>query len=152
MRMSNIRMSCGFCGMKCSRTILEEHLVEEHPEEFNSKENTKPLLKCKDCDFQHISERRLTRHINKLHSTLECPHCGEGFEIRRKMMYHIAMNHKDHTFDCQHCDFKSKHESALYRHTISFHTNKKSFVCEVCDRAFSRRDNRDQHLQQCLSR
>ena len=122
------------------------------PEEFNSKKNIKPLLKCEECDYQHISELRLKRHINKIHSTLECPHCGEGFEVRSKMMYHIAIKHKIHTFDCQQCEFKTKHESALYRHTISFHTNKKRFVCEVCDKAFSRRDNRDAHMKQCLSK
>ena len=146
------RMSCGFCGIKLSRSALEDHLLEKHPEEFNSKKNIKPLLKCEECDYQHISELRLNRHINKIHATLECPHCGEGFEVRKKMMYHIAIKHKIHTFDCQQCKFKTKHESALYRHTISFHTNKKRFVCEVCDKAFSRRDNRDAHMTQCLSK
>ena len=146
------RMSCGFCSIKLTRSALEAHLLEKHPIEFNSKNNNKALQKCEECDYQHISDLRIKRHITKVHSTLECPHCGDTFVVRRKMMYHIAINHKIHTFDCQQCEFKTKHESALYRHTISFHTKKKKFKCEVCDKAFSRRDNRDEHTRHCISK
>ena len=136
--------SCGFCKYKSGPVNMETHLSHEHESSFNRKLD-RELLNCSKCDFQHISHRRLVRHTKTVHSMYECSKCDKGYPKRSQLNVHIMQAHQDFTFDCKKCDFKTKHESALYRHGQSFHVKTERFKCDVCERSFKRKDNMNTH-------
>jgi hypothetical protein len=46
---------------------------------------------------------------------------------------------------CSLCPYQSRIKSHLWRHSVK-HTGQKPFVCALCLKAFSRRDNLKQHM------
>jgi len=136
--------SCGFCKFISGPIKMESHLLSEHESNF-SKQLDREILNCSNCDFQHISSRRLARHLKTVHSMYECSKCGKSYPKRSQLNVHIMHAHQDFTFDCTKCDFKTKHESALYRHGQSFHMKREPFKCDLCEKTFKRRDNMNTH-------
>ena len=48
-------------------------------------------------------------------------------------------------YECTSCDFKS-HIGALKAHISAVHEKKKPYKCDLCDKTFSQKPNRDSHL------
>ena len=140
---------CGFCPFKAKLSLMSKHLETSHEKEFEMKLDNKPLLNCTKCDFQHISNNKLERHMNKVHSLYECTKCEESFSIKRQLLVHRMHVHADFSYECDKCEFKTKHDSALYRHKQSFHTSNDPFTCPNCKRSLKRKDNYNQHLKTC---
>jgi len=67
--------------------------------------------------------------------------------MRKKLEYHIFKKHQNFTFDCDKCTFKTKHESALYRHTNSIHGKVEPVPCRDCGKQFNRKDNLAAHIR-----
>ena len=115
------------------------HIEESHKKDLES--DPQELLKCNLCDFTHILQRKIYEHKGKTHLLWSCGDCEEEFPKRRKLDYHIRNKHQVTTFDCNKCDFKSKHASALPRHTETMHSEVKLFNCTECGFEFKRKDN-----------
>ena len=143
------QFSCGFCNVKLGKLGMEGHLLEHHQEEFNEKP-TKALQKCNECDFQNISDLKLRFHERKVHSVYKCPECEAVFNVKRRYQIHKMHKHKNYTFDCDKCDFKTRHESALWRHGNSIHKTYKFYPCPNCNRPFTRKDNMQDHRKKCM--
>jgi len=114
-------------------------MEENHKDQLES--DPKKLLNCNLCDYTHILQRKITEHKGKVHTMWPCEQCEEEFPKRRQLEGHVRKSHQVKTFDCDKCDFKSKHVSALGRHTETMHSEMKLFNCAECGQEFKRRDN-----------
>ena len=136
---AKLLFKCGFCEFKSFEQKLAIHLEENHREHL--KNDPKDVLQCNLCEFTHIEERKLTEHKGTVHNKWQCGKCGEVVPKRRNLEQHARNKHQLKTFDCQKCDFKSKHMSALQRHNECMHSEVKLFNCTNCGHEFSRKDN-----------
>lgn len=74
-----------------------------------------------------------------------CSYCSRSFPLRQQLELHEQTHFRERKFACDSCDsrFLSKHD--LAKHMMS-HSNK-SFVCQICKKAFSRNNILKQHQE-----
>ena len=138
--------SCGLCDLKASQALMVDHCEKTHSIKTEVK-TEEQLGQCDYCDYKHINQSKLEEHNKRFHKVYACKHCEETFYKRKKLDIHIMKNHQDFTFDCDKCEFKTKHESALYRHTSSIHMKVEPFPCHDCGKHFNRKDNLAVHVR-----
>lgn len=131
---------CGLCPVFGSQTVLLDHWEESHHQQTEIK-TEEALGRCQYCGYQHISQDKMKDHVERFHKIFTCKDCSEEFYTRKKLEYHIFKNHQNFTFNCEKCEFKTKHESALYRHTNSIHGKVQPLPCRDCGKLFNRKDN-----------
>ena len=134
-----IVIECKFCDFKASENRMAAHLSINHEDDLLC--DAKELLKCTLCDFEHTSQRLLSTHVGKEHALWICEHCEEQFTNKRHLEGHVRKSHQQSTYDCQKCDFKTKHQSALHRHDENMHKEVKLFNYKECGHEFARKDN-----------
>jgi hypothetical protein len=73
---------------------------------IQDKEQTEfPTFKCKKCDDNFDSKRKLKEHFVNDHPVeVKCKECGERFEEHWKFERHIKGHGKDKEFHCDKCD------------------------------------------------
>ena len=140
---------CGFCNVKLGKSGMEDHFLEHHQEKFSEKP-TKTLQKCNECDFQNISDLKLRDHKRKVHSVYNCSECEAVFNVQKRYLIHKRHKHNNYTFDCDKCDFKTRHESSIRRHANSVHKTINFYPCPDCGRQFTRNDNMRFHRKSCM--
>ena len=136
---------CPQCPLKACEARMTAHCQEEHP--AVKTEPKSELLQCQYCVFQHISPTKLESHLRFTHKIFHCSDCSETFQKRKMLVSHILRNHRSSTFDCEKCSFKTKHESALYRHTTMLHGKVEPLPCTQCSKQFKRKDNLAVHVR-----
>ena len=144
-RSSSRLYQCPLCPLKASEARMTDHWQEEH--QAVETECKTGLLQCQYCVFKHISPAKLENHLGLTHKIFNCSDCSETFNKRKLLVTHIFRNHRSITFDCEKCDFKTKHESALYRHTNSIHGKVEPIPCGECNKQFNRKDNLAVHVR-----
>ena len=140
---------CGFCNVKLGKSGMEDHFLEHHEEKSNEKP-TKTLQRCNECDFQNISDLKLRDHKRKVHSVYNCSECEAVFNVQKRYLIHKRHKHNNYTFDCDKCDFKTRHESSIRRHANSVHKTINFYPCPDCGRQFTRNDNMRFHRKSCM--
>ena len=61
-----LKFACGFCSVSNKMDTMQAHLMIAHPDEYKKRMAAK-LYYCNNCDFQHISERKLMKHTHIAH-------------------------------------------------------------------------------------
>ena len=90
-------------------------------------ETTKPIkFKCKNCDFETISEKGLKMHTSKKHTKAK----DQGKK------YH-----------CDHCKIMVSSKETLEVHIGKNHSEK--FTCGLCENIFTSREHLETHLNTC---
>ena len=119
----------------------------------------KPTYTCTDCDLETHDKDNIIEHIFENHDVNEDLEEDEQLDDIVKYL----------KVSCTNCKFKGsfteynkhfntnsvkKHEKIDTQYVIQGSSIERfeRFVCEVCDKAFSRQDNRDAHMTQCLSK
>ena len=73
----------------------------------------KPVLKCKDCNFETTSKRGLNVHIRRRHSNFkeqeypsECDFCDSILDSEKELKMHLKTCHtlRETNYVCEDCD------------------------------------------------
>ena len=80
--------------------------------------------------------------------TIECPICGEGFQVLEHLKEHSVSEHNDdRPFHCTNCPKCFKELSHLNNHYAARHSSKRSHVCPVCGKTFKVGTNLRTHIR-----
>lgn len=85
----------------------------------------------------------LTSNLQKDHAydikqnyAFMCEYCGIRLPTRLVLLKHSRIMHQvDISWNCPHCDYKTKRHQTLKRH-MDLHLEKKNFMCEICGNSF----------------
>ncbi|XP_074032584.1 uncharacterized protein isoform X2 [Leptinotarsa decemlineata] len=154
----------------CGETFTQKHILNRHrkskckgkpfscdlcPRKFDLLEDLKAhkslhiqkkLLACEICSKTFPLRGDLKQHM-KCHTRKrpECEVCGKSFSHHNNLAWHM----KSHTKEEKQCDICMKlfaSNTSLERHK-TIHSEEKSFICEICSKAFSRPCNLKTHLK-----
>ena len=74
-----------------------------------------------------------------------CDKCGEHFEEKEKLRYHIKYKHTNKQFQCNLCSKTFNHNWLLKRHILSHSAS--SFKCKECSASFKEERNLKSHIK-----
>jgi len=140
---------CNLCSYRTpQRSAWLRHLNEVHKVDPEGN----PLsddFKCNECDFVCVSEYKLklhrkAKHCEKQHKCSECSYSAISKCDVEKHVSIIHRNERKHL--CSECGYMAKTVSALNDHARG-HLGLKSFVCNVCGKAYARGDKLKIHLR-----
>ncbi|KAI6239818.1 hypothetical protein M3Y99_00533500 [Aphelenchoides fujianensis] len=105
---------------------LSRHFIDEHVDEMKRR-----CLACPDANvFDLVSH--IKTHTHRVYA---CEFCG------KKGRKHFLKSH------CPTCGRRFADQSTIRRHQTTVHTNEKKFMCPICGRDISRKDNYRVHLK-----
>uniref|UniRef100_A0A914WV44 C2H2-type domain-containing protein n=1 Tax=Plectus sambesii TaxID=2011161 RepID=A0A914WV44_9BILA len=136
---------------KCDQMFTTMVAATRHEHKAHKATKVK-LFRCEDCLRFYPNKGQLKEHISVEHlkqRPFKCEYCNATFGRRSGMRRHAIMVHTDHTHKCpfpgcKHPGYKCT--KALAAHIRSVHTNVRPYVCDVCDKAFVRRNDLNVHL------
>ena len=111
------------------------------------------IIRCEECEFPAEDVYEIVDHMHGSHpieieSEFKCHYCGECFENKKCFMEHRKEAHIEKVKPCSYfiegkCDFD---DECWYVHcsTGSGH-EKKEFICRVCDKRFTNKNDFMQH-------
>ena len=160
----NVRpFNCSFEG--CDKAFHSNSLRVGHEKYVHI--NPKPqsiesiAFKCKECEYEAKTQRALTAHITKSHSTAEptikCDFegCSKMFVSDYSLKVHYKRLHLSETFTCDWpgCQFTTPLKEVMRDHKL-YHIGKRDFKCdfEGCDKCFVTKNNLRQHRMTHLKR
>ena len=73
-------------------------------------------------------------------------HCDKTFNSKSGLNYHISVNHKGRTFECNQCQKSYGYKQKLKEHIQSLHEGIK-VTCNQCEKQFSQKKNLLHHIQ-----
>jgi len=138
---------------------------------MHSKEKHFKVLpfKCQYCEKGFIKKQGLDKHemLHRGEKQFECALCGEGFYLKRALITHIGKVHPGVVLiKCFHCsetfdsiDERSEHMEAAHPYVTvrpkeildlydgSIVGAEKTFVCEVCNKAFAQKHYLKGHMR-----
>lgn len=119
----------------CNKTFRSKYHLFCHVEGVH--EGRKPYV-CNVCTKRFLLKCFLKIHIESVHEgkrSFGCNVCGKSFSSKRLTKFHIDSKHFNHSYD--------KHIVISYTLTLPWsintvHKGKRSFVCNICSKRFSR--------------
>ena len=127
--------SCEVCDWHCYsnqqlRNHRQKHLLQQ----------------CKVCEEVHPKIVMQT-HVKKHQSTLKCNSCLYTTHHPSNLKTHQEKYHGDELkpFPCSRCDKRFDTAEKLESHELKAH--KIQLPCQFCEKTFSRRDYRNQHIK-----
>ncbi|CAL4079130.1 unnamed protein product [Meganyctiphanes norvegica] len=117
-------------------------------------------FKCEICDYSTRNKSNLKEHNNSAHSlekTFACELCCQKFTSAKHMRKHMLTHVTDKLIECTKADKKYATEKHISDHKLSqmpivllkrlknVHAGNVKFICNVCDKAFHRASNLNQH-------
>lgn len=158
--------TCPECWKICpDKTSRKRHQKRTHDDQ-----------PCPDCNQSFTSFGRLEYHINVVHSDLkkkaklvnpnedelfECYKCGSKFNKHYNLLRHLKEVHRltelnldyagkdDLAFSCSDCKSTFMRKSHLKRHRESVHSMESNFICPICGKRTTRKDNHNRHIKIC---
>ncbi|XP_039762829.1 protein PFC0760c-like isoform X2 [Pararge aegeria] len=129
-----------------TKRVLKVHVAEVHME-LDMK--TKP---CPECGKLFKTVKHLNNHVRQTHQRLyecKCEICGAVLSSKYNMRTHLTTHIDYRPFACgfDGCAKRYKDKQALKKHTI-VHYPEKHFVCDVCDKKFTRLHRMYDHKKQ----
>ncbi|XP_052273230.1 zinc finger protein 37-like isoform X2 [Dreissena polymorpha] len=143
--------SCLVCkGFKAEdKTAFEEH-IEEH---------VNGILRCRICDYESKNQAYVKKHQKDAHPNLtkrsvimgySCELCG--VELKELNIYrnHMAKQHNEARWYCNHCEAVYFKQSVLIKHKCEVHSEIMAY-CKKCKLRFldMTKDCYEQHVANC---
>ena len=123
---------------------------------------TEKTMKCEHCENKFCLKHSLDVHVKSVHNyeTVQCTICKQNFNRQSNLNSHYKYVHdilknildmdertEIEYHECDQCQFKSRDIRKLTRHTLSLHSDLKSFNCTECDFSCKRMDNLNRHIR-----
>jgi len=141
----------------CFTTGKEMYECDECDKKFKQKGNFKShkelhsgILKypCKQCEKVFVSAASLGNHVHRWHKQHPpCHYCGKVFRGTKELNIHITTVHMGKkSYLCDICGKAFKTRFYLTYHT-RMHTGEKPFVCEMCGKGFINKNRMSSHMK-----
>jgi uncharacterized Zn-finger protein len=128
----------------CFRDFATQSLLREHSRSHTNK------YKCSECQLRTNSPSALRHHIAYRHRNerpFSCQFCDLKFKSRSDLRRHIDTHNEEPPFKCSLCSFQSRCVHTFSKHHKEIHLAIKcEYVCNECDKKFSRGNNLTRHL------
>ena len=137
-----------FTCMHCDKKFVQKGQLERHA----IVHDVNKQFSCEQCGKRFISRKGWKSHskrcpdIRNSVNIMHCSICNEGFRSMTQLLAHTRMAHKA-IFACFDCDKRFHKESTLRVHTMRCHFFEKPFMCNVCDKQFTRHWHGFVHLR-----
>lgn len=158
-----IQYMCPICGKSfVTGYVLNRHMRRFHKDTKSNKIMKKMGIKrkwnCSKCGYNFLRYIDLKRHklTHPMLKTLNCTFCSRKFVFHMHFKCHLKShetnqsetenNSSDEKHKCLECG-KEYIQSELQRHMLS-HMNIKPYVCNICQKSFSRPNNLKMHTQE----
>ncbi|CAL4094916.1 unnamed protein product, partial [Meganyctiphanes norvegica] len=97
----------------------------------------KNLYACTECEymcmFKNLFKKHVEKHfLRKIKKRIVCPTCGKVFHDKLRLKRHISKHHKNVTYSCRNCEFKTKQKELLRGHYEEC-LRRKLLYCIKCD-------------------
>ncbi|KAI4494339.1 hypothetical protein M0802_009022 [Mischocyttarus mexicanus] len=129
----------------CSKTFSLRRYLISHIEKIHHRQ----IYKCSVCEYKTNNKGTLKNHYICLHTNsydYSCDTCGKLFKIKKALNHHVKQNHSGAPPTvCDVCGHFSKNLHALKAH-MKYRHYKPEFVCRICRRGMTTRENLEQHL------
>lgn len=102
---------------------------------------------CNQCDEKFRRKLQLKKHEILKHTgkyAYTCPRCSKGFLNTFTFSRHLTTHKQENP--CPDCTATFTKWSQLVEHRRGVHKNVPRFVCDICDKTFSRKPNIKQHM------
>lgn len=128
------KFNCDICSAELiGAKALRHHLYQHHAENKR---------KCSRCNVKFETSFDLLAHKKLFHqpkivtaqNVCECDHCGKHM-THSKMAVHM-IHHKAPSVECPDCKMKFKTRGNMNKHYNFAHIGERSFICEICSKAF----------------
>ena len=148
-------LKCTKCDFK---TIRRSHLTK------HQMIHSKVSYECPVCKYKTDDRMLLTRHYKAKHkpettkhckelSVFSCPHCSYKtlrlYLYNRHLKCHSSVSESSetltHTYQCDVCPYKTQRKEHYCRHKSNVHEKKRPHLCDLCGKAFKRKDALKQH-------
>lgn len=147
---SHLRAPCVYTCDKCPKEFVRQAYLRRHVETAHAqvKRYKRPTYICPNCGVGHHSRFSLDVHM-KVHDPsrqkIPCDICGLlVFDVvdHKKRMHRPP----EEPAPCPKCGKPFKNEGRLKAHLYNVHREKKQFPCSVCDKVFTLKRYRKEHM------
>ena len=131
----------------CKKTFRTTSNLNHHIRDVHS---TGPNETCSVCRKTFKNKQYLRSHMNNTHNDdkkkHKCDHCGIAYRYPSLLKDHLNTHTNERKFACPVCPMAYKSRSALARHKIVKHSEKKShLICSECGDTFTLKHVLERH-------
>ncbi|CAH2243703.1 jg8763 [Pararge aegeria aegeria] len=139
----------------CGKTYQTASIIVAH-----GKMHSGEMYSCAyRCGYQSVHKHVVMDHEKRHRKEYKykCETCGKGFQVRTWFQQHQNIHNDVRPFRCDQCD-KSFHlhnfcnKSFQKKYTLKVHEQThagKRYLCNMCDRMFTRNDTLVRHIKTC---
>uniref|UniRef100_A0A5S6QHR0 C2H2-type domain-containing protein n=1 Tax=Trichuris muris TaxID=70415 RepID=A0A5S6QHR0_TRIMR len=140
---------CRVCSFSCfSRSALEQH----------SSRHSGYSVSCTMCHMSFCGRKSLANHVRLRHGTkssqahvCRCSACSYLTKSRKRFERHCCSHRQkmtvQKTYKCKLCFYVATSKSHVNRHVNEVHLRHRKIVCQVCGKAFARKENLSLHCE-----
>ena len=138
---------CSKCGFKSNDVGMKIHF--KTCETQCSNDGVK-AHKCELCGKLFSKNRRLKKHIQKVHEShkdYKCESCSKSFTAGGSLRNHIHAVHEGHKdYNCKSCGKSFSQSQDLKSHFTTVHEGQNDYKCETCGKSFSEAGYLEKHI------
>ena len=130
---------CDICG----KSFKFQKYLNKHKKLHNSEK----AIICDICGKSFTVQRYMARHKKEAHGHVNeysCDKCKESFTTRNKLLSHMKTHDTGNIYDCKECG--KEFSSLMYLKAHQKRHLGKKFVCNVCGKALTTKDNLSRHI------